>query len=70
MKAVGDVINILMKVRNGILKFYIEDIYIYCENTKTRERVVVGAAKCDCVKRANRYKSNFDELEKWLKERN
>ena len=27
---------------NHILKFYIENGYIYCENTKSQERVVVG----------------------------
>lgn len=42
MKAVEDVINILIKVKDGILKFYIENGYIYCENTKNQERVVVG----------------------------
>lgn len=42
MKAVEDVINILIKVKDGILKFYIENSYIYCENTKSHERVVVG----------------------------
>jgi len=42
MKTVEDVINILTKVRDGILKFYVENGYIYCENTKTEERVVVG----------------------------
>ena len=45
MKIVEDVINILTKVRDGILKFYIENGYIYCENTKTEERVVVGEVK-------------------------
>lgn len=42
MKAVEDVINILSKVKKGILKFYVENNYIYCENTKSQERVVVG----------------------------
>lgn len=42
MKAVEDVINILIKVKDGILKFYIENGYIYCENTKSQERAVVG----------------------------
>lgn len=42
LKAVEDVINILSKVRKGILKFYIENNYIYCENTISHERVVVG----------------------------
>lgn len=42
MKAVEDVINILSKVRKGILKFYIENNYIYCENTISHERVIVG----------------------------
>ena len=42
MKAVEDVINILIKVKDGILKFYIENGYIYCENTKSQERVAVG----------------------------
>lgn len=42
MKAVEDVVNILIKVKNGIFKFYIEKGYIYCENTKSQERVVVG----------------------------
>lgn len=42
MKIVEDVINILIKVKDGILKFYVENNYIYCENTKSQERVVVG----------------------------
>lgn len=42
LKAVEDVVNILVKVKDGILKFYIENGYIYCENTKSQERVVVG----------------------------
>ena len=42
LKAVEDVVNILMKVKDGILKFYIENGYIYCENTKSQERVVVS----------------------------
>ncbi len=45
MKAVEDVTNILIKVKDGILKFYIENNYIYCENTRTFERVVVGIVK-------------------------
>ena len=42
LKAVEDVVNILVKVKDGILKFYIENGYIHCENTKSQERVVVG----------------------------
>lgn len=30
------------KIKDGILKFYIENGYIYCENTKSQERVVVS----------------------------
>jgi hypothetical protein len=41
---IEDVINILIKVKDGILKFYIENNYIYCEIIKTQERVVVGGA--------------------------
>lgn len=44
MKAVEDVINILTKVKKGVLRFYVENNYIYCENTKSQERVVVGGA--------------------------
>lgn len=42
LKAVEDVVNILVKVKDGILKFYIENGYICCENTKSQERVVVS----------------------------
>lgn len=42
LKAVEDVVNILSKVKKGILKFYIENNYIYCENLISHERVVVG----------------------------
>ena len=45
MKAVEDVINILIKVKDGILKFYIENGFIYCENTISHERVVVGGVE-------------------------
>ena len=45
MNKVEDVVNILTKVREGILNFYIENEYIYCENVKTEERVVVGNVK-------------------------
>lgn len=44
MKVVEDVINILTKVKKGVLRFYVENNYIYCENTKSQERVVVGGA--------------------------
>lgn len=37
----GDVINILSKVKDGTLKFSIEDNYIYCENAITKEKVIV-----------------------------
>ena len=37
-----DPVDILINVKDGILKFYIENGYIYCESTKTKERVVVG----------------------------
>lgn len=42
VRPMEDVINILIKVKDGILKFYIENGYIYCENTKSQERVVVS----------------------------
>ena len=45
MNKVEDVVNILTKVKEGILNFYIENEYIYCENVKTEERVVVGNVK-------------------------
>lgn len=45
MKVVEDVTNILIKVKDGILRFYIENNYIYCENTISHERVVVGGVK-------------------------
>lgn len=45
MKQVEDPVNILIKVKDGILKFYTSNRYIYCENTKTHERVVVGIVK-------------------------
>lgn len=40
-----DPVDILVNVKDGILKFYIESGYIYCESTKSKERVVVGNAK-------------------------
>jgi len=45
MKAVEDVVKILVLVRKGILKFYIDDNYIICENTRTTEKVIVGDVK-------------------------
>lgn len=45
MNKVEDVVNILTKVREGILNFYIENEYIYCENVKTGERVIVSNVK-------------------------
>lgn len=45
LKVVEDVTNILIKVKDGILKFYIEKGYIYCENTISHERVIVGGVK-------------------------
>lgn len=41
-KKCSDPINILTQVKLGYLKFYVEKNYIYCENTITKERVVVG----------------------------
>lgn len=41
-KQFNDVINILNQVKLGYLRFYVEKNYIYCENTITKERVVVG----------------------------
>lgn len=40
-----DPVDILINVKDGILKFYTENGYIYCESTKSKERVVVGNAK-------------------------
>ncbi len=34
-----------IKRKDGILKFYVENSFIYCENTITKERVVVGGVK-------------------------
>lgn len=45
MNKVEDVVNILTKVREGILNFYIENEYIYCENVKTGERAIVSNVK-------------------------
>lgn len=45
LKAVEDVVNILVKVKDGILKFYIKNGYIYCENTISHEMVVVGGVE-------------------------
>lgn len=42
MMKIEDVTNILIKVKDGILKFYVKDNYIYCKNTKTNEIVKVG----------------------------
>lgn len=47
LKSVEDVINILIKVKDGVLKFYIEKGYIYCENTISHERVIVGGVKSE-----------------------
>lgn len=41
-KQFNDVINILNQVKLGYLRFYVEKNYIYCENTITKERVIVG----------------------------
>ena len=41
-KQYSDVVNIFTQVKYGYLKFYIEKKYIYCENTITKERVIVG----------------------------
>lgn len=45
MKQVEDPVNILIKVKEGIIKFYVNNGYIYCENVKSHERVVVGILK-------------------------
>ena len=39
-----DPVDILINVKDGILKFYIENGYIYCESTKTKDRGGVGNA--------------------------
>lgn len=44
-KQYSDVVNIYNQVKFGYLKFYVENNYIYCENTITKERVVVGDYK-------------------------
>lgn len=41
-KQYSDVVNISNQVKYGYLKFYVEKSYIYCENTITKERVIVG----------------------------
>lgn len=53
MKAVEDVINIFTKVKKGVLRFYVENNYIYCENTRSQERVVVGGVISENFKRNN-----------------
>lgn len=45
MSVIEDVVNILIKVKDGILKFYVKDNYIYCENVKRNEIVQVGVVK-------------------------
>ena len=45
MNKVEDIVNILKLVKKGILNFYVENNYIYCENKKTEERVIVGNVK-------------------------
>ena len=42
MNSIEYVVYIFIKVKDGILKFYIENGYIYCENTISHERVAVG----------------------------
>lgn len=37
-----DVVSIRTQVKEKKLKFYIQNKYIYCENTMTKERVIVG----------------------------
>lgn len=37
-----DVVNIRTQVKEDKLKFYIQNKFIYCENTMTKERVIVG----------------------------
>lgn len=36
-----DVVNIRTQVKDNKLKFYIQNKFIYCENTMTKERVIV-----------------------------
>lgn len=38
-------IDILELRNSNYLRFYVEGRYIYCENTNTKERVVVGECK-------------------------
>ncbi len=40
-----DIVKIRSEAEQGILKFYVEDRYIYCENTITKEKVIVGTGK-------------------------
>ena len=44
-KKCSDPVSIFTQVKLGYLKFYVEKNYIYCENTITKERVVVGDYK-------------------------
>lgn len=37
-----DVVNIRTQAKENKLKFYIQNKFIYCENTMTKERVIVG----------------------------
>ena len=37
-----DVVNIKTQVKENKLKFYIQNKFICCENTMTKERVIVG----------------------------
>ena len=37
-----DIITLKELIKKGILKFYIKDDYIYCENIKTSESIIVG----------------------------
>lgn len=41
-KPYSDVVNISQCVKLGYIKFYMENNYIYCENTFTKERAIVG----------------------------
>lgn len=39
-----DIVLLKELIKSGKIKFYVKDNYIYCENIKTGESIIVGKA--------------------------
>ena len=37
-----DVVKLKLLVKQGVMRFYVKDSYIYVENEQTKERSIVG----------------------------